>query len=101
MYKQFSPELFPSYDNYNGIDVNKVSDIPCDYYGNMGVPITFLDSYNPEQFEILGIGTGDSAKKLGIKKNYRGRTDLAYTKDGQHHCPYNRMIIKRRDSNVD
>ena len=43
------------YDNYDGINVDKVVDIPKDYYGVMGVPITFINNYNPEQFEILGI----------------------------------------------
>lgn len=49
----YSPEEYPTYDNYNAINVNKVQDIPCDYEGAMGVPVTFLDKYNPEQFEIL------------------------------------------------
>ena len=48
---------YPKYDDYNAINVDKVVDIPCDYYGEMGVPITFLDKYNPNQFEIVdGIG---------------------------------------------
>lgn len=47
--------LYPKYDNYNAIEVSKVVDIPLDYEGAMGVPITFLDKYNPEQFEILGL----------------------------------------------
>ena len=46
---------YPTYDNYDAINVNKVADIPMDYKGLMGVPITFIDKYNPEQFEILGI----------------------------------------------
>ena len=46
---------YPTYDNYNAINVNKVADIPMDFKGTMGVPITFIDKYNPEQFEILGI----------------------------------------------
>ena len=46
---------YPTYDNYNAINVNKVADIPIDFEGLMGVPITFIDKYNPEQFEILGI----------------------------------------------
>lgn len=54
LYKKYTPEEYPKYDNYNAINVDKVSDIPCDYDGVMGVPITFLDKYNPEQFEILG-----------------------------------------------
>lgn len=55
LYKSYSEEEYPSYDNYNAIEVSKVSEIPCDYYGIMGVPITFLDKYNPEQFEIIGL----------------------------------------------
>lgn len=55
LYKKYTPEEYPQYDNYDAINVDKVSDIPVDYTGNMGVPITFLDKYNPEQFEILGI----------------------------------------------
>ena len=54
LYKTYNPEDYPKYDNYNAINVNKVADIPCDYNGVMGVPITFLDKYNPEQFEIVG-----------------------------------------------
>lgn len=51
---RYSPEEYPKYDNYDAININKTSDIPCDYDGIMGVPITFLDKYSPEQFEILG-----------------------------------------------
>ncbi len=62
LYKKYTPEEFPRYDNYNAINVNKTADIPEDYDGVMGVPITFLDKYNPEQFEILGITNhGDMA----------------------------------------
>ncbi len=55
LYKRYTPEEFPKYDNYDAINVNKTSDIPCDYNGVMGVPITFLDKYNPEQFEIIDL----------------------------------------------
>jgi len=55
LYKKYTPEEYPKYDNYDAINVNKTKDIPKDYSGAMGVPITFLDKYNPEQFEILGI----------------------------------------------
>ena len=55
LFRSYSPEEYPNYDNYDGIEVKKVVDIPCDYYGIMGVPITFLDKYNPDQFEIIGI----------------------------------------------
>lgn len=54
LYKSYSPEEYPKYDNYNAINVNKVAEIPIDYDGVMGVPITFLDKYNPDQFEIIG-----------------------------------------------
>ena len=54
LYKRYTPEEYPKYDNYDAINVDKVAEIPCDYDGVMGVPITFLDKYNPEQFEILG-----------------------------------------------
>lgn len=52
---KYSPEEYPHYDNYDAIEVSKTANIPCDYEGIMGVPITFLDKYNPEQFEIKGI----------------------------------------------
>ena len=55
LYKRYygNEEDYPKYDNYDAINVDKVSDIPCDYFENMGVPITFLDKYNPEQFEVV------------------------------------------------
>ena len=54
LYKRYTPEEYPRYDNYDAINVDKTADIPEDYYGIMGVPLTFLDKYNPDQFEILG-----------------------------------------------
>lgn len=54
LYKKYSPEFYPKYDNYDAIEVSKVSEIPIDYYDIMGVPVTFLDRYNPDQFEIVG-----------------------------------------------
>ncbi len=54
LYKKYSPKEYSKYDNYDAINVNKVVEIPMDYEGVMGVPITFLDKYNPKQFEILG-----------------------------------------------
>ena len=54
LYKKYNTEEYPKYDNYNAIEVSKVTDIPMDYEGIMGVPITFLDKYCPEQFEIVG-----------------------------------------------
>ena len=55
LYKTYNPDEYLKYDNYDAINVNKTSDIPIDYEGVMGVPITFLDKYNPEQFEIIGL----------------------------------------------
>ena len=54
LYKTYTPEEFPHYDNYDAINVDKTKDIPMDYKGTMGVPITFLDKFNPDQFEIIG-----------------------------------------------
>lgn len=54
LFKHYTEEEYPKYDNYNAINVDKVTNIPMDYFGTIGVPITFLDKYNPEQFEILG-----------------------------------------------
>ena len=96
LYKSYNPDEYPKYINYDAIEVGKVSDIPVDYFGNMGVPDSFLHTYNPEQFEIVGLGCGDMAKKIGITKNHRGRTDLAYMKDGIPKCPYSRIIVKRK-----
>lgn len=62
LYKVYSPEEYPTYDNYNAINVSKTADIPCDYEEIMGVPITFMDKYNPDQFEIIGTSTIDMPK---------------------------------------
>lgn len=86
------PDKYPKYDNYDAINVDKTNEIPLDYKGIMGVPITFLDKHNPKQFEIVGLGTGNIAKDLGVKKNYRGRTDLSL---GNLTCPYNRILIRQ------
>lgn len=66
LWKNYSPEEYPTYDNYDAINVDKVDQIPCNYYGVMGVPITFLDKYNPEQFEIIGLVNGKD-NLAGIK----------------------------------
>ena len=55
LYKKYTKDEYPKYDNYDAINVDKVKELPMDYEGLMGVPITFLDKYNPDQFEILGI----------------------------------------------
>ena len=68
LYKKYTAEEYPKYDNYPAINVDKVSDIPMDYDGIMGVPITFIDKYNPEQFEILGITDRQNTSGLRTKK---------------------------------
>ena len=67
---RYSPEEYPTYDNYDAINVNKTSDIPYDYAGNIGVPITFLDKYNPNQFEILGMTSGRNEFDAWPTKRY-------------------------------
>ena len=64
LWKNYTPEEYPKYDNYDAINVNKYSEIPCDYDGVMGVPITFIDYYCPEQFEIVAFRKGDDGKDL-------------------------------------
>lgn len=81
LYKNYSPEEYPTYDNYTAINVNKTSDIPVDYDGIMGVPITFMDKYNPEQFEIIKFRKGDDEKDLCVNGK----------------CPYFRILIKRKE----
>jgi len=60
LYKTYTPEEYPRYDNYDAINVDKTADIPMDYPGVMGVPITFMDKYNPEQFEIIWQASGNT-----------------------------------------
>lgn len=66
LYKKYSPEEYPKYENYEAIEVSKTADIPMDYDGVMGVPITFLNKYNPEQFEILGCNRGIDQDPNGV-----------------------------------
>lgn len=96
LYKRYNPDEYPRYDNYDAIEVSKFLEIPCDYNGLMGVPDTFLNRFNPAQFELIGIPFGNLGKEIGVTKNYRGRTDIAITKDGKSRCPYSRIIIKRK-----
>jgi len=70
LYKKYTPEEYPKYDNYNAINVDTYTDIPHDYKGVIGVPITFVDKYNPEQFEIIKFRKGDDDKDLAINGKY-------------------------------
>jgi hypothetical protein len=79
--RYFGNEIeYPHYDNYDGINVNKTKDIPSDYEGVMGVPITFLHKYNPEQFEIIKFRKGNDEKDLSINGK----------------CPYFRILIRNK-----
>lgn len=99
LYKKYNPEEYPKYDNYNAININKYSDIPVDYYDYMGVPITFLDKYNPMQFKIIdglhryalydACGTNEY-----IQKHHLEATDV----NGK--SMYFRVVIQRNDLEV-
>lgn len=80
LYKKYTPQDYPKYDNYDAIEVAKVTEIPYDYYGVIGVPISFLHKYNPEQFEIIKFRKGDDDKDLSINGK----------------CPYFRILIRRK-----
>lgn len=113
LFKRYSPETYPTYANYDAIEVAKVADIPEDYDGAMGVPITFLDKYNPDQFEILGNGQS-TANELGIKpvgqrfvddyyaQGNKGQihanwNNLVYHVGDKVYVPYQRILIKRKN----
>lgn len=70
LYKQYNPEEYPKYDNYDAINIDRVAEIPMDYKGVMGVPITFLDKYNPDQFDIIKFRKGDDDRDLSINGKY-------------------------------
>ncbi len=103
--RRYNTSDYPKYANYDAIEVAKTVDIPEDWNGLMGVPDTFLDKYNPEQFEIIGIAEGDSGKQLGLKPvpkelklvNHSLRDGQLYLmKDGKPVKPYSRIIIRRK-----
>lgn len=110
LFKKYIPEEYPKYENYDGIEVSKVANIPADYKGAMGVPITFVDKYNPSQFEILGLGISKSGIQIGVQpyksehKQYRKEIqkrgavngDLYMMVNGEVKVPYARVIIKNR-----
>ena len=91
LYKTYSAEEYPKFDNYDAINVNKTSDIPLDYDGLMGVPITFFDKYNPEQFEVIdGIG------RYSILNNEETKKAGRYLSMINGKAIYFRIIIKRK-----
>ena len=128
MFRRYTPEDYPHYDNYDAINVNKIADIPVDWDGAMGVPITFLDKYNPDQFEILGFSSlwddgfeshtfyddysefrpdGTKSGMSGQKANgypiLRGSPRKGnYLVRGEDvvHCLYRRVFVRRRDPTI-
>lgn len=110
LYKTYTPEEYPKFENFDAINVDVTKDIPMDYAGLMGVPITFMDKYNPDQFEIIGVGIANSGLEIGIQpykpehKKYRKEVqergavdgDLYMMVDGVVTVPYTRIIIRNK-----
>ena len=98
LYRKYDPAVYPKYVNYDAIEVSKTADIPCDYDGVMGVPITFMDKYNPDQFEIVGMSL--DLANMSIIRERLGRNDGGPTfyieKDGKLIRLYDRIAIRRR-----
>ncbi|UKK47882.1 adenine-specific methyltransferase EcoRI family protein [Prevotella sp. E9-3] len=98
---KYSPEEYPKYDNYNAINVGRTQDIPCDYDGIMGVPITFLDKYNPNQFEIIWQASGNTRasapssvlKEVGYKIHPEDRGGCGVIKGKRQ---YSRVLIRNK-----
>ena len=95
LYKIYSADVYPKYDNYDAINVDKVSEIPFDYNGLMGVPITFLDKYNPNQFEIV-----DAINRYALldyfNTNEKVREMKSHTCNINGQATYFRIILRRK-----
>ena len=94
LYKKYTPEEYPKYDNYDVINVDKTKEIPDNYNGIMGVPISFLDKHNPDQFDILGMDY-DIKNNLSNLKNpkWMGKFDNGFINGGYI---YSRILIKHK-----
>ena len=98
---RYSPEAYPNFDNYNAINVGRTQDIPCDYSGIMGVPITFLDKYNPNQFEIIWQASGNTRasapsevlKDVGYKAHPEDRGGCGVVNGKRQ---YSRILIRNK-----
>ena len=107
LYKSYNPIDYPKYDNYDAINIDSTANIPNDYYGIMGVPITFIDRYNPDQFELLGMTDRQNTSGLRTKKytiedmpNFNDmNASCVLLKDGVYKSLYTRFLIRRKDSN--
>lgn len=100
LYRKYDPEEYPRYVNYDAIEVSKVKDIPEDFEGNMGVPITFLEKYNPEQFEIVGSSreSGLPMSQFAEKGTYTQGGPRFYISTGGrgYRRLYDRVVIRHR-----
>lgn len=97
LYKRYTPEDYPTYVNYNAIEVSPYTEIPMDYNGLMGVPLTFLDKYNPEQFEIIGISLVEGVNKpKDLPKSKQGGPAFYLYKNGEYQRLYTRILIRKR-----
>lgn len=96
LYKKYygNEEEYPKYDNYDAININKTKDIPIDYEGAMGVPITFIDKYNPDQFEILGMSASAGYDKEIVGIPFLGEKDARPLINGKN--TYARIFIKNK-----
>jgi len=96
LYKKYNKKDYPKYDNYKAINVDVTKEIPMDYDGAMGVPITFLDKYNPEQFEIIGLAAsaGYDYEIIGLEKNPKFK-DARTLINGKN--TYARLLIKKKE----
>lgn len=111
LFKRYSPDEYPTYENFNAINVDVTKSIPCDYAGIMGVPITFMDKYSPEQFEIIGHpqsqilpegwkGVSQEFVDLYYEQGNTGQISAGWinpvyvNKDGKAVVPYQRILIR-------
>jgi hypothetical protein len=103
LYKKYSTGEYSRYENYDAIEVARVAEIPCDYGGYMGVPITFVDKYNPEQFEIVGLANDkremDEAfvqgEEIHLDEQHKKFVGMVLKENGKLRATYARIIIKR------
>lgn len=109
--KRYNSKEYPHFENFNAINVDKTSNIPCDFDGIMGVPITFMDKYSPDQFEIIGLGIANLGLDVGVQpykpehKRYRKEVQKRGAVDGDLYMldengnpvvPYARVLIRNK-----
>ena len=102
LWKKYTPAEYPTYVNYDAINVNTTADIPCDYYGKIGVPITFMDKYNPDQFEIIGISLTEAnpISNYAEEGTYSKGGPSFYLKNSKETYDrlYTRIVIRRKQN---